>query len=101
MTTLPIMYGVDQGHNRSKRQNEMLANCRLSVCEETENKDREIDMVYFVIIKYEIHEERTACTFCCLCDEKSIIQRVHQKSACKIAAKDKIVSFRKLTRQTM
>jgi len=67
------MYGVDQGHNRSKYQNEMLASYRLSVCDETENKDREIDMVYFVIIKYEIREERTASTFCSLCDEKSII----------------------------
>jgi len=73
MRTLPILYGVDQGHNRSKYQNYMMASYRLSVCEETENKDREIDMLYFVIIKYEIHEERTACTFCSLCDETSIV----------------------------
>ena len=101
MRTLPVMYGVEQGCKRSKYQSEMLVNYRLSVCEETENKDRELDIKCSV--KYEVQEEITACTFRSLCDEKKVIYtcRVHQKLLCKYATRDKIVSFRELTRQAM
>lgn len=79
----------------------MLVIYRLSVCEETENKDAEIDIVWSVLIKYEVQEEIVACVFCSLCDEKSIIWSVRQKSVCKYATEDKVVSFRELTGQAM
>ena len=74
MRTLPIIQSVEQGRKRSRYKNEQLVTYRLCVCEVTENKDKEIDIVYInILIKYDVQEERTACTFCSLCDEKNNI----------------------------